>query len=105
MPDDWELAYSLNPYDSNDACSDRDGDGYTNIEEYINWLPLTKPMPPRADFNHDNIINFLDFSEFARHYLHPYRNKLYIVKYDFNDDGVISIADLSFIAQDWLYEY
>ena len=40
MPDEWELACCLDPYNANDANGDRDGDGYTNIEEYINWLPL-----------------------------------------------------------------
>ena len=40
MPDDWELAHNLNPLDSYDANDDRTGDGYTNIEEYINQLPL-----------------------------------------------------------------
>jgi len=45
MPDKWEMASGLNPSDANDARADRDGDGYTNIEEYINWLPLGKPMP------------------------------------------------------------
>jgi pectate lyase len=45
MPDKWELAVGLNPSDANDARGDRNGDGYTNIEEYINWLPLGKPMP------------------------------------------------------------
>jgi hypothetical protein len=45
MPDKWELAVGLNPNDANDAISDRDKDGYTNIEEYINWLPTGKPMP------------------------------------------------------------
>jgi hypothetical protein len=52
MPDKWELAVGLNPNDANDARGDRDGDGYTNIEEYINWLPLGKPMPGKlADVN------------------------------------------------------
>lgn len=45
MPDKWELAVGLNPSDANDARADRDGDGYTNIEEYINWLPMGKPTP------------------------------------------------------------
>jgi hypothetical protein len=45
MPDKWEKAVGLNPDDANDAGSDRDKDGYTNIEEYINWLPMGKPMP------------------------------------------------------------
>ena len=40
MPDDWEIMYCLDPNDSSDANGDSDGDGYTNIEEYINWLPL-----------------------------------------------------------------
>ena len=36
MPNEWEVAHRLNPNDSADAALDRDGDGYTNIEEYIN---------------------------------------------------------------------
>lgn len=36
MPDSWEKARALNPNYAADANSDRDNDGYTNIEEYIN---------------------------------------------------------------------
>ncbi len=36
MPDEWENQHGLNPKDPGDATMDRDGDGYTNIEEYIN---------------------------------------------------------------------
>lgn len=36
MPDDWELANGLNPFDPADADLDNDGDGATNLEEYIN---------------------------------------------------------------------
>jgi hypothetical protein len=51
MPDSWESARGLNPFDSSDAAHDRNGDGYTNIEEYINELaasltPGTSPPPP-----------------------------------------------------------
>ncbi len=38
MPDDWELARRLDPSDSGDSAKDRDADGYTNVEEYINGL-------------------------------------------------------------------
>jgi pectate lyase len=38
MPDVWEKAHGLNPNDPSDAAKDRDGDGYSNIEEYINSL-------------------------------------------------------------------
>jgi hypothetical protein len=36
MPDDWETKYGLNPYHSLDASADANGDGYTNIEEFLN---------------------------------------------------------------------
>src|SRR3989339_824367 len=36
MPDTWEIERGLNPNYKKDAHSDRDGDGYKNIEEYIN---------------------------------------------------------------------
>ncbi|HET9907728.1 MAG TPA: hypothetical protein VFQ23_13835 [Anaerolineales bacterium] len=34
MPDTWESARGLNP-NTNDSAQDRNGDGYTNIEEYL----------------------------------------------------------------------
>jgi hypothetical protein len=36
MPDAWELKHGLNPKNAVDATADRDQDGYTNIEEFIN---------------------------------------------------------------------
>ena len=38
MPDAWERECGLDPEDPRDGAKDRDGDGYTNIEEYINGL-------------------------------------------------------------------
>ena len=103
MPNDWELAYCLDPYDPSDANGDRDGDGYTNIEEYINWLPLKEPMPSRADFNCDNVVDLCDFSEFAKHYWCSLSDPLYDKKCDFNNDDVITIEDFFYITQDWLW--
>ncbi|CAE6434417.1 unnamed protein product [Rhizoctonia solani] len=37
MPDEWEIANGLDP-NVNDAMGDVDGDGYANIEKYINSL-------------------------------------------------------------------
>jgi pectate lyase len=48
MPDSWELAHGLDPNDPSDATGDRNGNGYTNIEDFINhdapWAdgPFTK---------------------------------------------------------------
>ncbi len=43
MPDHWERAKGLNPNDNSDGAKDRDGDGYTNIEEYVNGLIAATP--------------------------------------------------------------
>ncbi len=43
MPDAWEKKYGLNPDDPADAVLDCNGDGYNNIEKYINGInPLNK---------------------------------------------------------------
>jgi hypothetical protein len=36
IPDDWEIRNGLNPKNATDAAADRNKDGYTNIEEYLN---------------------------------------------------------------------
>jgi len=38
MPDAWETARGLNPYDATDSVKDRNSDGYSNVEEYLNSL-------------------------------------------------------------------
>jgi hypothetical protein len=38
MPDEWELAFGLDPLNTADGNGDLDGDGYTNVEEYLHSL-------------------------------------------------------------------
>lgn len=38
MPDDWEKERGLDPHDPLDGNGDPDGDGYTNLEDYLNGL-------------------------------------------------------------------
>jgi hypothetical protein len=38
MPDDWERRRGLNPNDPADGPLDANGDGYTNVEEYLNSI-------------------------------------------------------------------
>lgn len=48
MPDQWEVARGLNPNNAADANSDRNSDGYTNIEEYLAGnatAPAPAPTP------------------------------------------------------------
>lgn len=40
MPDEWEELHGLDPEDAADAAGDSDGDGYTNLEQYLNELAI-----------------------------------------------------------------
>lgn len=44
MPDAWEKNNGLNPNDPSDATLDCNGDGYTNIEKYINGIDTQKKV-------------------------------------------------------------
>lgn len=48
MPDSWERAHGLNPNDPADANRDADGDGSTNLQEY---LADTDPANPASCFD------------------------------------------------------
>ncbi len=45
IPDHWEKRAGLNPADARDGNADRDGDGYTNLEEYLGALVGEFPKP------------------------------------------------------------
>jgi len=60
MPDTWETAHGLNPNSASDGTGDYNGDGYTNVEKYLNELadlacpagatpPSDAGVPLRAD--------------------------------------------------------
>ena len=56
MPDEWEKQYGLNPNDASDAVKDCNGDGYTNIEKYINGInPNTKTDWRNLNNNYDTL--------------------------------------------------
>ncbi|GEM_PF-989906 len=42
MPDRWETDHGLDPGDPSDGAKDRDGDGYTNVEEFLNATPAER---------------------------------------------------------------
>ena len=60
MPDEWEQANGLNPNDPSDAVKDCNGDGYTNIEKYINAIPTDRKVDwTDMNNNHDTLTKAL----------------------------------------------
>ncbi len=55
MPDSFEIQYGLNPNDPNDASAHNDGDGLTNLEEY---LAGTNPL--LTDTDGDSLADNID---------------------------------------------
>ena len=56
MPDAWEIKNGLNPNDASDAVLDCNGDGYTNIEKYINGIETKKKIDwTNVKNNHDTL--------------------------------------------------
>ena len=47
MPDAWEKQHGLNPSDATDGNKDLTGDGYTNLEKYLNSLIGEYQMPTK----------------------------------------------------------
>jgi parallel beta-helix repeat protein len=58
---------------------------------------------PRADFNHDDIVNFIDFAMLANSWATTVGEPDYNDLYDLEDDNVIDIHDLAQFCNDWLW--
>ncbi len=58
IPDEWELANNLNPLEANDALSDLDGDGLSNLEEYLGGSNVAiDDVPPVLSAPSDLIVS------------------------------------------------
>ncbi|MHC4741114.1 MAG: polysaccharide lyase [Planctomycetota bacterium] len=54
MPDTWEAKHRLDPANAGDGSTDTDGDGYTNVEEYLNGTD------PRQRIDYTDLENNVD---------------------------------------------
>jgi hypothetical protein len=66
MPDYWELEHGLNPNDPSDRNGDYSGDGYSNLEKYLNELaawPAPRPVYFTGDKNrrYEEVFNWRVF--------------------------------------------
>jgi len=58
MSDVWERIRGLNPHDPADAILDANGDGYTNLEEYLNVLAFAAAQAQINDYPHWQELHF-----------------------------------------------
>jgi hypothetical protein len=107
MPNDWENQYSFNPNNMSDGSQDADGDGYTNIEEFLNGTnPRSgEPTPPISitstptpaiilpgDANDDEVVDIADYPYWINNYFTTTPGG---PQYgDFNDSGFVDGLDL-----------
>lgn len=49
MPDDWETSQGFDPVNPADGASDRDGDGFTNLEDWLNSLAFVNADEDAVD--------------------------------------------------------
>ena len=105
MPDSWEIAYSnaangLDPT-ANDAMADNDGDGMTNLEEYLTGH---NPLVPDVDgdFNHDRYVNIPDLALFCAHWLEMgCSDPNWCEGTDLNHSSSVDFADFAVLAEHW----
>lgn len=101
MPDAWEVSRGLNSGNAADRNNDRDSDGYTNLEEYLNWLVTPAA---RADMVRDCVIDLGDFAVLAGSWgsqpgqanWNPYCD---IAR---PADAVMDLLDLMVLTENWL---
>ncbi|HPO70741.1 MAG TPA: DNRLRE domain-containing protein [Anaerohalosphaeraceae bacterium] len=100
MPDGWELTHGLNPAYAADRNGDRDGDGYTNLEEYLNWLCTPAA---RADLNRNCVIDLGDFAVLAASWKTRPGQALWNPFCDIARpaNGVVDLSDLQVLAENW----
>ncbi len=57
-----------------------------------------------ADFDKDEIINFIDYATFARSWQSSSGEPDYNDVFDLEDDDIIDYADLAIFCGDWLWQ-
>ncbi len=78
MPDYWENQWSFDPNDPGDAAQDADGDGISNLDEYLNGT-----NPRDADSDDDGVDDGADNCPFASN----------ADQADLDEDGVGDVCD------------
>jgi hypothetical protein len=57
IPDWWEKKYGLDPNDPSDGARDKNGDGYTNLEKYLNGIDPTRFVDYTKPENNKDLLH------------------------------------------------
>ncbi|MBP9902091.1 MAG: SUMF1/EgtB/PvdO family nonheme iron enzyme [Verrucomicrobia bacterium] len=60
MPDEWERHFGLDPSNPTDGSQDADGDGYTNLEEFLNSTDPRVSERRALEFDYDAILKQIE---------------------------------------------
>ncbi|MBW1679898.1 MAG: RHS repeat protein [Deltaproteobacteria bacterium] len=103
MDDGWEECYALNPT-VDDAFADSDGDGFSNIREYLFQTdPVdSEDIPPvEADFDGDEDSDGVDLRSFVMEFNGVECSADNPCDCDLDGDGDVDIVDLVFFTEDF----
>jgi hypothetical protein len=99
MPTAWEEArWWLDPDNAGDRNADWDNDGYTNLEEYLNYLVVWHGTL-KGDFNNDSKVNFEDLALFLDDWL--VEDSVFVPAGDMDGDNNVDFADYALFAKGW----
>ena len=98
----WESARSLNPNSAADGPLDQDSDGYTNVEEYLNYL-VAQPTELPADFDRDGDVDNDDLDLFTEQWLQ--NNCDEVPRRNLDDDCDVDFGDYAIFADYWMVIY
>ena len=59
MPDAWEVRFDLNPNDPSDSALDQDGDGISNLEEFLAGTPPSGSLDIDGNSEYDALTDGL----------------------------------------------
>jgi hypothetical protein len=97
MPDSWEAWYGTNSSVA-DQNGDLNGNGYTDLEEYLQWIIDPNTVSHTGDANRDNAIDGGDLALMGGAW--NYSGQSWGTG-DFNGDGVVDGGDLSLMGAHW----
>jgi parallel beta-helix repeat protein len=90
--DKGDGTYDETDIDGEDRVVDGDGNGEPNID-----MGADEYYHPKADYNRDEIVNFIDYSYFANNWLDVNED------ISLDNDSYVDVCDLALFCKDWLW--